>query len=92
MAIEGCSWSVAENGVAFKLCSLGIKGPNVCQEAQLTELHHHHQFVPAWLDRTRISLTTSFHPTINMLQQKSRVVDKASTIQSCRFGKKTCTL
>lgn len=81
--MEGCSWSVAENGVAFKLCSAGIKGPYVCQETQLTELHHHHQFVPVWLDRSRIQQRNSSHSTINILQHKSGAVD---TIQSCRFG------
>ncbi len=48
VVIKGWTWSatILRKAAAFKQCSIGTKGPKVCQENIPTPLHHHHQSEP----------------------------------------------
>ncbi len=78
--------------MVFKRCSIGTKGPKVCQESTPHTLHPHNQPEPLrqWFS---CSLLPNSDPTFWMSQQKSRLVMflQSSTVQFWWSGVK-CVL
>ncbi len=74
--------------MTFKRCSIGTKGPKVCQENIPTPLHHHQQ--PEPLRQGMIDpcfhVCIKFWPYIWMSQQKSRLIRKGNVLLLSSFG------